>query len=263
MSKYFLPVWLPASLVVHFIFIVLLHFMPLNAAPIPGDMRVILATIEQGPGDEERIVVPPPPPLPRVPPPEPVKITTPEKSGKKPRSRGVVNPPYSAKPTGYYGAPMPTKPKGVSGPGTTRTHAVAPSVVHGGNAMTVPVGKPGGLGAHSDGPENVVPGGGSGGGETRGAQAISFGTSSYTDKERENDSNDGLRGTLVVLVTIDADGHVTGVSISRSSGSSYIDRAADRAARKSRFKPAVKNGANISSTESITYRYENGRLWAD
>ena len=53
----------------------------------------------------------------------------------------------------------------------------------------------------------------------------------------------GIGGTVVLLVTIDAQGNVLDISVERSSRNRNLDRAAIDAARKWRFNPGRRNGA--------------------
>jgi protein TonB len=52
---------------------------------------------------------------------------------------------------------------------------------------------------------------------------------------------EGLSGTTLVKVDLDAAGAVTGVSIYRSSGSSVLDAAAEAAARQTNYKPELRD----------------------
>ena len=57
----------------------------------------------------------------------------------------------------------------------------------------------------------------------------------------------GIGGTVVVKSFIDSSGEVVKVGILESSGSEQLDRAALEAARKSKFKPALKNGQPVAT----------------
>ena len=52
----------------------------------------------------------------------------------------------------------------------------------------------------------------------------------------------GITGTVVLIVSVDANGNVTDVSVERSSRNRDLDRAAIQAARKWRFNPAMQDG---------------------
>ena len=52
----------------------------------------------------------------------------------------------------------------------------------------------------------------------------------------------GVEGTVILIVDVDANGNVTNVSVEKSSRNRDLDRAAMDAARKWRFNPSIKNG---------------------
>jgi protein TonB len=52
----------------------------------------------------------------------------------------------------------------------------------------------------------------------------------------------GIQGEVVLIVSVDASGNVTGVEVEKSSRNRDLDRAAMEAAKKWRFNPAVVNG---------------------
>lgn len=58
-------------------------------------------------------------------------------------------------------------------------------------------------------------------------------------------------GTVIVRVSVGADGAPTDVGIARRSGSRDLDRAALNAVRKWRFSPAVKDGKQIASVVEV------------
>jgi protein TonB len=63
-------------------------------------------------------------------------------------------------------------------------------------------------------------------------------------------------GSVVLTVSIDAAGRVTGVSLLHSSGFSRLDSAAlDFARRRWRFEPALQDGRPMASTRTITVRF--------
>ena len=58
----------------------------------------------------------------------------------------------------------------------------------------------------------------------------------------------GLEGSVVVILEIDANGQVTAAHIERSSGSALLDDTALRALSQWRFEPARSNGVAVPST---------------
>ena len=57
----------------------------------------------------------------------------------------------------------------------------------------------------------------------------------------------GIGGTVVLIVSIDANGRVLDVEIESSSGNRNLDREAQKAARRWRFNPAIENGQKVAS----------------
>jgi protein TonB len=62
----------------------------------------------------------------------------------------------------------------------------------------------------------------------------------------------GIEGTVVLKLTVAADGRPTNVTVNRSSGSAALDEAAVEHVRKARFSPALKDGEPVAMT--ITFR---------
>ena len=54
----------------------------------------------------------------------------------------------------------------------------------------------------------------------------------------------GITGTVILIISVDAQGNVTDVEVERSSRNRDLDRAAIQAARKWRFNPAQVDGVN-------------------
>jgi protein TonB len=52
----------------------------------------------------------------------------------------------------------------------------------------------------------------------------------------------GIEGTVILVVDVDANGNVTGVSVEKSSRNRDLDRAAMQAARRWKFSPSIVNG---------------------
>jgi protein TonB len=58
-----------------------------------------------------------------------------------------------------------------------------------------------------------------------------------------------------MIVRIGEDGRVEVVEIGESSGFTLLDRAAERAVRRTRFAPATRNGLPITDEITITIRF--------
>jgi protein TonB len=61
----------------------------------------------------------------------------------------------------------------------------------------------------------------------------------------------GIEGTVVLLISIDAQGNVLDIKVERSSHNRDMDREAVQAARRWRFNPAVENGQPVASTVRV------------
>lgn len=61
----------------------------------------------------------------------------------------------------------------------------------------------------------------------------------------------GEEGTVVLRVDVDASGNPTNVGISKRSGSRELDRAAQRAVRQWKFKPAIKGGKQVAAVVEV------------
>jgi protein TonB len=65
----------------------------------------------------------------------------------------------------------------------------------------------------------------------------------------------GETGTVLLSITIDISGDVTGASVVKSSGYSRLDRAALEWARRRHYYPATRGGRPIAITKKIRYRF--------
>jgi protein TonB len=65
----------------------------------------------------------------------------------------------------------------------------------------------------------------------------------------------GAEGAVRMIVRIGEDGWVEVVEIGESSGFTILDRAAERAVRRTRFAPATHNGLPITDEITITIRF--------
>lgn len=66
---------------------------------------------------------------------------------------------------------------------------------------------------------------------------------------------EGKTGVTVLVVEIDAQGGVTGVKIDRSSGDARLDAAAQEAAARWRFMPAMKQGKPVASKVRVPVEF--------
>lgn len=65
----------------------------------------------------------------------------------------------------------------------------------------------------------------------------------------------GQEGTVSVRCQVDANGHVTNVSLARSSGFRLLDEAALKAVGKWKFKPGRKDGACVAGTVVVPVQF--------
>jgi TonB family protein len=84
------------------------------------------------------------------------------------------------------------------------------------------------------------------------ANATNMVTPLYSDVARKS----GIEGKVVVEVTLDVEGNVTGTKV--VSGPAFLRQSAEDAARRSKFKPATFNGAPVKATGTITYNFTRG-----
>jgi protein TonB len=64
-----------------------------------------------------------------------------------------------------------------------------------------------------------------------------------------------LEGTVLLRVSVDAVGHVSGASLQRSCGHTLLDRAALEAVRSWRFIPAHQADRAVSATVEVPIRF--------
>jgi periplasmic protein TonB len=82
--------------------------------------------------------------------------------------------------------------------------------------------------------------------------AISKPAPSYpTDALRNNET-----GTVLVRIAVGADGEPTDVTLAKRSGSRSLDRAALKAARNWRFRPAQQNGIAVASAVEVPMTFK-------
>lgn len=66
------------------------------------------------------------------------------------------------------------------------------------------------------------------------------------------------QGTVVLRVTVEADGSTSDVVVEQSAGSRALDRAAQQALRRWRFQPAYRNGVAIRSDVRVPVKFALG-----
>ena len=67
--------------------------------------------------------------------------------------------------------------------------------------------------------------------------------------------NGPTSGTSIFSVVFERSGIVTEVTMLTGSGCNSFDRSAEKAARKIKFEPAVKNGAPVTIKKKVEYSY--------
>lgn len=95
-------------------------------------------------------------------------------------------------------------------------------------------------------------GGGAPKGESRGPQAIEQPRPSYPTDARD----EGVEGTVVLLASIAADGHVDGVKVESSSGDRRLDRAAAGAVERWTYSPCLKEGVPAASAVRVCVQFK-------
>jgi protein TonB len=68
---------------------------------------------------------------------------------------------------------------------------------------------------------------------------------------------DGIGGSVMLLVTIDATGAVLNVTVKKSSRNRNLDRAAMDAARKWRFNPGRSGGQSVGGDVIVPVNFQN------
>ena len=84
-------------------------------------------------------------------------------------------------------------------------------------------------------------------GESRGPLALNQPRPSYPPDARD----EGVEGTVTLLVRIDARGGVSGVRIERGSGDRRLDRAAEQAVRRWKYSPGLRDGVPVGSAVRV------------
>jgi protein TonB len=85
-------------------------------------------------------------------------------------------------------------------------------------------------------------------GSSRPPRVLNWTDPAYPEQARQQ----GVEGTVVLRLTVRADGTPSAVRVSRSSGHAALDEAAIGHVRRARFAPALKDGEPVAT--SITFR---------
>jgi len=126
--------------------------------------------------------------------------------------------------------------------------AAPPAIMTAKNGIgAVPPGKPGGTGQQGT---EVAPSG-----PTYDAAALGGPSPGYPKLAEE----DGLEGTVRIVVKVNADGRFT-ASVAKSSGHSVLDQAALYAMQSWHFKPAMSKGKFTTGTVAVRFTYANGKV---
>jgi len=85
-------------------------------------------------------------------------------------------------------------------------------------------------------------------GPSRPPRVLNWTDPPYPEQARQQ----GIEGTVVLKLTVGADGSARNVTVSRSAGHAALDQAAVAHVRKTRFSPALRDGDAV--TAAITFR---------
>jgi len=259
-------IWLPISIVIHIIVLLLMSAVTLAKKPaVPGLGRIIPAyrydpvpipTPEHTQSNE----------VPEMPKPTPDNNNKPNiaKTTNKPNAT-KANPNKTATnndPSGGAGPKNPNKnvPDGANGtnPNGGRTPGATPSITTStAGRNTVRQDEISGRGTGGSSPnENASPG--RGGGETRGARVSNI-KSPVVSKDAENVQ---FTGVIDVIITIEANGKISSARLgTRKSNIDSLNNAAVSAARNSSgIQVKMIDGSAVQGTTTITYNFSNGKL---
>jgi protein TonB len=200
----------------------------------PGSVEVeLIESAPPAPAEPPPAPEPPQPdPVPETPKPEPVPEPVPEPP--TPKEETIPLPP-EPKP---QPKPVEQKPKTPPRPATAPRTTAAPASAKPAQAQSV---------------------GGAGGGAATGARggATSGPGHLYNPKPAYPSESRAAKehGTVLLSVGVDVSGRPTSVSVSKSCGFPRLDRAAQEAVRRWRFKPAMRNGVPYASSVVVPIRF--------
>jgi protein TonB len=66
----------------------------------------------------------------------------------------------------------------------------------------------------------------------------------------------GEEGRVTLRVEVDAEGHATEAAVTASSGSELLDGAAMDAVRRSRFRPAQRDGRRVPGETALAFEFK-------
>ena len=66
----------------------------------------------------------------------------------------------------------------------------------------------------------------------------------------------GVTGTVILVITVDANGNATDVQVESSSGNRNLDRSAVKAARNWRFNPGVSGGRKVGGRVRVPVEFK-------
>ncbi len=85
-------------------------------------------------------------------------------------------------------------------------------------------------------------------GPSRPPRVVNWTDPPYPEQARQQ----GIEGTVVLKLTVGADGRARNVTVARSSGHAALDQAAVAHVKKTRFSPALRDGQAVAA--AITFR---------
>lgn len=231
-------IWLPISVLFHIMLYLAIQFVPIQAASLPGAKAITVDLVQLN----ETSNVPaeqtlPTPVTPKIQPSTEIQVRT--NKGRVNTPGGITVTSTNPRSSQFPGPKITGKPKGAVGLGTSLKRSKATDVMTSNNSQEeTPIAPPGSLNPGTGGPGNLPEGGGSGdGGETRGVSTLNL----YIPLYPKNALNERREGDVIVLVSVDEDGKLA-ADVTKGSGSPDLDKTAIRAALKSSYGIALKNG---------------------
>jgi protein TonB len=88
-------------------------------------------------------------------------------------------------------------------------------------------------------------------GETRGPQITRQSKPAYPPDAKD----DGVEGTVVLLLTIDRSGDVSRVKMENGSGDKRLDKAAEQTVRQWAYSPSLRDGEPVEATIRVRVQF--------